>query len=73
MIASKTREDTAFIDNNNGYHPQGGQGWNQSRPPYQGGNNFNSNFNWNQPSLKDHIHGQAKINESLNKKLFRTL
>ncbi|PUZ66550.1 hypothetical protein GQ55_3G323000 [Panicum hallii var. hallii] len=35
----KTREDDAFINqnNNNGYRPQGGQGWNQSRPPYQGG------------------------------------
>lgn len=29
------REEQAFINNyNNGYHPQGGQGWNQSRPPY---------------------------------------
>jgi hypothetical protein len=57
------------MDNNNGYRPQGGQGWDQSRPPYQGGNNFNSNFNSNQPSLKDLVLGQAKINESLNKKL----
>jgi hypothetical protein len=29
-------EDVAFVNNNNnnGYRPQGGQGWNQSRPPY---------------------------------------
>ena len=31
--------------------------------------NFNSNFNSNQPSLKDLVLGQAKINESLTKKL----
>jgi hypothetical protein len=66
----KTREDAAFINNsNNGYRPQGGQGWNPSRPPYQGGNNYNSNFNSNQPSLKDLVLGQAKIKGSLNKKL----
>jgi hypothetical protein len=67
----KTREDAAFINHNNknGYRPQGGQGWNQSRPPYQGGNNSNSNFNSNQPFLKDLVLGQAKINESLNEKL----
>jgi hypothetical protein len=69
----KTREDAAFINNNNGYRPQGGQGWNQSHPPYQGGNNYNSNFNLNfnsnQPYLKDLVLGQAKINKSLNKKL----
>ena len=44
------------------------------RPPFQGGgNNFNSNFNLNfnsiQPSLRDLVFGQAKINKSLNKKL----
>jgi hypothetical protein len=42
---------------------------NQSRPPYQEGNNYNSNFNSNQPSLKDLVLGQAKINKFLNKKL----
>ena len=41
-----------------------------TRPPFQGGgNNFNSNFNSNQPSLRDLVFGQAKINESLNEKL----
>jgi hypothetical protein len=71
----KTHEDDAFINNNNnnGYRPQGGQGWSQSRPPYLGGNNyisnFNSHINSNQPSLKDLVLGQAKINESLNKKI----
>ena len=71
----ETREDCAYMNNsNNRYRPQGGQGWNQSRPQYQGGgknynSNFNSNFNSNQTSLKDLVFGQAKINESLNKKL----
>ena len=46
------------------------KGRGQVRPPFQGGiNNFNSNFNSNQPSLRDLVFGQAKINESLNKKL----
>ena len=54
--------------------PQEGQGWGQARLPYKGGgnnhnSNFNSNFNSNQPSLKNLVFGQAKINESLNKKL----
>jgi len=68
----ETREDAAYINNNTGFHPQGGQGWGQARPPFQGeGNNFNSNFNsnFNQPSLRDLVFGQAKINESLNKNL----
>ena len=71
----ETREDAAYINNNNiGFRPQGGQGWSQSRPPFQGGgNNYNSNFNSNfisnLPSLRDLVFGQAKINESLNKKL----
>ena len=72
----ETREDAAYINNNNntGFRSQGGQVWGQSRPPFQGGGNnfnlnFNSNFNSNQPSLRDLVFGQAKINESLNKKL----
>ena len=31
--------------------------------------NFNSNFNSNQPSLKDLVLGQAKINKNITKKL----
>ena len=73
----ETREEAAYI--NNGFRPQGGNnqsqfqgnniGWNnQSRP--QGGNlNFNSNYNSNQPSLKDLVLGQAKINENISKTL----
>ena len=40
----ETREDCTYLNNNsnNGYRPpQGGQGWNQPRPPFQGGNNYN--------------------------------
>jgi hypothetical protein len=59
----KTREDAAYI--NNGFRQGNNNGWNnQTRS--QGGNN---NFNSNQPSLKDLVLGQAKINENLTKKL----
>ena len=54
--------------NNNVFHPQGGQGWNQPRPFYQGGNG-NANFNPNQPTLRDLVYGQAKINDPIQKKL----
>jgi hypothetical protein len=59
----ETCEDATYI--NNGFRQQGNNnGWNnQSR--LQGGNNFNSN----QPSLKNMVLGQAKINENLTKKL----
>ena len=69
----ETQEDAAYINNNNtGFRPQGGQGWDQARPPFQGGgnnfnSNFNSNFNMNQPSLRDLVFGQAKINKSKKK------
>jgi hypothetical protein len=61
----ETRKEAQYI--NNGYRqPGGNNGWNnQSRPPFQG----NSNFNSNKPSLKDLVLGQAKINENLTKKL----
>ena len=63
----KTREDA--LNNNNGFCPQGGLGWNQSHPPYQEGNfAYNSNFA-NQPSLIDLMLWQAQINENLTKKL----
>ena len=64
-----TQEDVMYMNcNNNGYCPQGGQMWNQSCPYYQGGNQGNS-FNPNQPSLRDLVFGQAKINEGFNKKI----
>jgi hypothetical protein len=57
------------IINNNGNRPQG-DGW-TLRPFYQGNrgksfNKFNSN---NQPSLKDLVMSQTKINESMNNNL----
>ena len=56
--------------NNNGFRRQGGQGWNQQRPYYQGGSGNSNSFNPNQPTyLEDLVYGQAKINESLQKKL----
>jgi hypothetical protein len=65
----ETYEDATFI--NNGFRQQGGNnGWNnQSCPPFQGNSNYNSNYNLNQPSLKDLVLGQAKVNENLTKKL----
>nr|AAX96699.1 Transposable element protein, putative [Oryza sativa Japonica Group]AAX96877.1 Transposable element protein, putative [Oryza sativa Japonica Group]ABA92517.1 Zinc knuckle family protein [Oryza sativa Japonica Group] len=63
----ETREQAMYMGNNNGYRPQGGQGWNQPRPYYQGGNN-NGNFS-NQPSLKDLVFAQAKTTDALCKKL----
>ena len=55
----KTHEDAAYINN----------GWNNQSRPQGGNSNFNSNYNLNQPSLKDLVLGQAKINENLTKKL----
>ena len=63
----KTHEEAAFI--NNGFcQPQGNNRWNNQSLP-QGNSNFNSNYNLNQPSLKDLVFSQVKINESLTKKL----
>ena len=65
----ETQEDVMYMNsNNNGYRPQGGQTCNQQRPYYEGGNQGNS-FNPNQPSLRDLVFGQAKINECFNKKI----
>jgi hypothetical protein len=62
----ETHEDAGYI--NNGFRQGNNNRWNNQFRP-QGGNNFNSNFNSNQPSLKYLILGQAKINENLTKKL----
>ena len=59
----KTHEDVAYI--NNVFRPGNKNGWNNQFCP-QGGNN---NYNSNQPSLKDLVLGQAKINENITKKL----
>jgi hypothetical protein len=71
----ETREEASFINNgnNNGFRNNNysNQGWN-SRPNFpfnnQNGGNYYNSFN-NQPSIKDFVFGQARINESLNKKL----
>jgi hypothetical protein len=67
----ETCEEAQYI--NNSYHQQGGGNnngrSNQPRPPFQGNSNYNLNFNLNQPSLKNLVLGQAKINENLTKKL----
>ena len=63
----ETQEVPMFI-NNDGFRPQGGQGWNQPCPFYQGGNR-NSNFNPNQPTFRDLIYVHAKINDTIQKKL----
>ena len=53
----ETHEDA--LNDNNGFRPEGGPGWNRSHPPYQEGNfAYNSNFA-NQPSLIDLVLGQA--------------
>ena len=59
----ETQEEAMFI-NNNGFHPQGGQGWNQPRPFYQRGNG-NANFNPNLSTLRDLVYDQAKINDAI--------
>jgi hypothetical protein len=71
----ETREEANFINNgnNNGFRNNNynNQGWN-SRPNFsfnnQNGGNYSNSFN-NQPSIKDLVFGQARINESLTKKL----
>ena len=68
---SETQEEAMYLNgnNNNGFCPKGDQGWNQPRLYYQGGNGNSNSFNPNQPTLRDLVYGQAKINESLQKKL----
>ena len=63
----ETQEEALFLNGSNGFRPQGGQGWNQPRP-YGNSNSFGPN----QPTLRDLVYSQAKINESLQKKLATT-
>jgi hypothetical protein len=51
--------------NNNNYHPQQDQGWNQQRPNYQG-NNYN---NFNQPPLRELVAGQSRLMDQLSNKI----
>ena len=59
----KTHVDARY-NNYNRFCPQGDPRWNQSHPQNQEGNYAHSNFA-NQPSLKELMLGQAKINENL--------
>jgi hypothetical protein len=71
----ETREEASFINNgnNNGFRNNNfnNQGWN-SMPNFpfknQNGGNYSNTFN-NQPSIKDLVFIQTRINGSLNKKL----
>jgi hypothetical protein len=72
----ETQDDVMCMNNNNNknnnnnvFRPQGGQGWNQPRPYYQGGNDNSNSFNLNQPTLRDLVLSQAKVNEYLQKKM----
>ena len=65
----ETQEEAQFLNGSNGFRPQGGQGWNQPCPYYQGGNGNSNSFGPNQPTLRDLVYGRAKISESLQKKL----
>ena len=65
----ETQEEALFLNGNNGFRPQGGQWWNQPHSHYQGGNGNSNSFNPNQPTLRDLVYSQAKINESIQKKL----
>ena len=65
----QTQEEELYLNgNNNGFRSQADQGWNQPRPYYQGRNGNSNSFNPNQPTLRDLVYGQVKINESLQKK-----
>ena len=65
----ETQEKPLFLNGSNGFRSQGGQGWNQPHPYYQGGNGNSNSFGPSQPTLRDLVYGQAKINEFLQKKL----
>ena len=65
-------QEDANIDINNSAPQQQRQGWNQQqRLNYQGKNlgNFYNSSNSKQPSLRDLILEQARINENISKKL----
>ena len=63
----KTCEEAAFI--NNGFRQPGNNGWNNQSCP-QGNSNYNSNYNSNQPSFKDLVLGQVKINENIKNLMY---
>jgi hypothetical protein len=65
-----------FIGNSSGFHPNQGfnSGWNKSNFPFdnrQQGDN-GQNFNRNEPSLRDIIRDQVKINDDFGKRVQAT-
>jgi len=58
-----------FLNNNNWFHPQGGQWWNQPCPFYQGGNGNSNSFHPNQPTLRNFVYGQVKVNKTIQNML----
>jgi hypothetical protein len=72
-----TPQDVNFIGNsNNGFHPSQGfnAGWNKPSFPFdnrqQGG--VGQNFNRSEPSLKDVVRDQLRINLNVGRKLHAT-
>jgi hypothetical protein len=70
-------QDVNFVGNSsNGFHPNQGfnVGWNKPRLPFdnrqQGG--MGQNFNRNEPSLRDVIRDQVRINDEIGKKIHAT-
>ena len=62
---SKNHEDAAYI--NNEFRQGNNNRWNKKSRPQGRNSNFNLNYNSNQPSLKDLVLGQAKINKNITK------
>ena len=65
----ETQGEAMFLNNKNGFHPQGGQGLNQPHPFYQEGNDNLNSFNPSRPTLRDLVYDQAKVNKTIQKKL----
>ena len=67
---SEYQEDANIVINNSASQQQR-QGWNQQRSNYQGKYpcNYYNSSNPKQPSLRDLILEQARINENISKKL----
>jgi hypothetical protein len=67
-----TCQEVNFVENSNGFCPNQGfnLGWNKPNFPFdnreQGGNGHN--FNKNDPSLRDIIRDQVKINDDFGKR-----
>ena len=69
-------EGVNYVGNSNGFRPNQGfnSGWNKPNFPFdnhqQGGNGHN--FNRNEPSLRDIIRDQVKINDDFGKRFHAT-